>query len=395
MDQYPEECRDDTLPRATSCDMRMMNNVSFENASFEYHDYDSGTSTIPLTRPMMRNGDKYFQLVNDSEPSQATPMYQLTDMQRSPISDVSTDMSILSAATSTYFPEFPLPSTSACKMLPRLRRKSTPTADMSRFNFNCPISCHGSGGTSSYCSPIHSPSPFLKSLVSGYPDADLLNKANSFWLQPRVTLTKPDSPTSISFKFQLPSLSEHYVSPINNKTCDASNSSPLISPPKTPDLNNRKTEKYDHHSTKLLQNDRSENSYINESIMNDESYTPPQSNETTPENANSLTHDGSFRPRRSSSFDTLPITETSGNRYINMSPYKKEESTPEGVGYYKFHLSDLGRSEGSIDRLGVKVTTSSSRETHRLSGVSDLSAMSGMTAPSTLDLNFLPMHSSC
>ena len=401
-----DEGRIHLFPR-TSTDHRNGDLGSFENSSFDLHDCDSGASTVPLTGSI-RHGQHYFPLVNDPDPSlspvrHSIPgMFQTCDqqdhLQQSPTSEVSTDMSILSSA-STYCPEMSLPSTSAYRDS-FARRKSSLNGD-NKFNFNCPLSCNGSATMSSYCSNLQSPSPFLMSLVNGYPDTEF-HRLTSFRLQPRVTTSVPDSPTSVSFTFQHPSHSDHYVSPATIRAC-GTNSSPLISPPRTPELNNA-NEQHDHDSGRLKEPLSSQSANVNMShvnqniIIDDCCYTPPESNKSTPENANSLTHDGYLRPRRSSSYDSVNRPEeTNSGCYINMSPNKPQPDVltvqTAGVGSHKFHISDLGRSEGSINRLGVPVAAP--RESHRLSGVSDLSAMSGMTSLSTVDLDFIPSQSSC
>lgn len=392
-------------------------NAGPEDTSFDMHDdCASGASTVPLTAPL-RSGQHYFQLVNEPESlmSPQTPTLESLLMsdsfQQSPTSENSTDMSMFST-TSTYCPEMSLPSTST-RTVGSMRRKSSPTAD-SKFTFNSPVTSNRSPTTTLCCSSRHTPSPFVISLLNGFPEADF-SRSNSLRLQPRITTpTISDSPNSVSFRFQLPNLTHrHYVSPASNKSCPDSSSS-QISPPTTPELSssNRKNQPCAEAGDldDLLQSNCS--SYVNQSLLPEDCYTPPESTKSTPENANSLTHDGSLRPRRSSSFDSISRTDNQSNCYINMSPNKgnscepsatsnlvtgRRDEGPIGASLRRHHqlsLSDLGRSEGSINRLGYE-SMSIPKETLRLSGVSDLSGMSGMTAGSTLDLDFQISHSNC
>lgn len=347
---------------------------------------NSGASTIPLNAPLRHDRGYFLSLTDANSSAYHTSLESETIAgsgyyQRSPVSEVSTDISILSNTISPNPPTVLEPST---------RRKSSPS--VSRFSFNSNMPRHNSLPMSSYCTPLPSPSPFLLNLLKNSPDNDF-KRTFSLRHQPRVvTPVIPDSPTSgVAFTFQMPNPAEHYVSPASHRACRGECSSPM-SPPSSPDYG------ANMNSCREKTSQRKINSrlYVNQPVDDDEtaahdaSYTPPSSNKSTPDSDNNFMKN-IFLPKRSSSYESLGVT--TENSYIDMSPNKsltKPINPLLGRGIKPSSMSDLG----DVDNLGYHHMTSPETWS-RHSGLSGLSDISGVLSESTLDLDYTPSQSSC
>lgn len=240
-------------------------------AEVEECDSFSGASTLPLTAPLRRN-QQYLQLVN--EPSPTSPPVS----PRSPPANLP-----LVGEASSDWPRFSLQS---------------------------------------------SPSDAPQSPVNLITTAQV--SIPSTPLSPSLTSPTPDSPTSVTFTFPLPSVPsvmspQHYLKPSNNKVF------PRPSSPPDSYENEGQDSEADSTCNPLL-----DNSYVNMSVTG----------------------------------DLKQKIEVSGARDLEKI---------NGVNLRHKRDCDV------IDEL----------DSHRLSGVSALSAVSGMTSASTVDLDHNPSQSWC
>ena len=372
----------DEIDGVSEMDLSALDEHTPDNSLLPLEDVcDSGASTVPLTAPL-RNMQHYFQLSDDVYPPTTSSVR--TSKVQSQFSDVSTDVSFLSA-TPTYYPDLNMPSTSSSHRDTSIRRKSSPTLQR-RFDSNClPIS----SGMSSYLSPIETPSPFVVSLLNGIPEPDF-QRPYSFRFQPRKDEGKVSELPS--FKFQLPELSHHYISPMSNKYCPNSSTVSEISPPLTPD-----TPRFSDTNTHRVTGNHSAyltfpgTSYVNQSLLNEcSSRNPPDSNKATPEATNPLVHEMSPKPRRTNSLESVIRNGYQSDSYIDMSPNNlnsnknKRQTTPDRFNHSESSpLTNGDESRGSVDLLN-RIIDSGGEQSHCLSEVSDASLM---TSESTLDFD--------
>ncbi|KAF2358869.1 Fibronectin type III [Trinorchestia longiramus] len=364
-----------------------------------YGDYhggcNSGASTVPLSMPLCGRQAHSSTFTDDTSSCNYPVSLNsggvcTADIELSPVSEVSTDVSIVSNTLTTDT------SSSTLRRTSPTRLQSPPSE--SRFNFGSNLSNLRSEPLPSSNSNSSIPSPFLLSLLQHFPENNF-TRTLSLRL-PRKSSPGPitDSPTSIAFTFNLPSSTgEHYVRPVSGRSCSEQPSAP-ISPPTTPELLSLGISRNEENS-RVANTQDSSCSYVNQLVTTDDSYTPPQSNKSTPENCLSFMKSMAHY-KRSSSFEAVNSTDKS---YVDMSPNKAinipgispVRTSLKPLKEHMCSLSELRRSESSIDTLGYH-RMKSPLSWSRLSGLSALSGMSGLTAEaSTFHLDFVPSQSSC